>query len=103
MEDSAHSYETVSDAVAGLIAEGYSEDYNVHWNRQNKECQIYTSTSEFKVDKFYRFEGDTDPADEAIIYAISSSKFNQKGILVNGYGIYSDSGINELVSKLTGF
>ncbi|EPG64443.1 phosphoribosylpyrophosphate synthetase [Leptospira wolffii] len=100
MEESLHSYETVSDAVIGLKTEGYSVDYNVHWNSQGKECQIYTSTSEYKVDKFYRFEGNTDPADEAIVYAISSDKLKQKGVLVNGYGIYSDPGISELVSKL---
>lgn len=100
MEEISHSYETVSDAVIGLKAEGYQVDYNVHWNSQGKECQIYTSTPEFQIDKFYRFEGNTDPADEAIVYAISSVKYKQKGVLVNGYGIYSDPGINDMLEKL---
>ncbi|TGJ98813.1 phosphoribosylpyrophosphate synthetase [Leptospira langatensis] len=100
MKDANHSFETVTDAVNSLKAEGYSEDYNLHWGKNNKECRIYVSTSEFKVDRFYRFEGDTDPADEAIVYAISSDTFKEKGILVDGYGIYSEQEVSELVAKL---
>jgi hypothetical protein len=37
----------------------------------------------------YRCEGDSDPSDEAIVYAIESTS-GIKGILINGYGISSD-------------
>ncbi|EQA35884.1 hypothetical protein LEP1GSC047_0260 [Leptospira inadai serovar Lyme str. 10] len=95
-----HSYETISDAISGLKAEGYSEDFNLLWNMHRKDSEIYTSPQNFKVDKFYRFEGSTDPADEAILYAISSSESPHKGILVDGYGISADEGTGELVSRL---
>ncbi len=52
------------------------------------------------IDEVHRFEGDTDPADEAIVYAISSTKHTIKGVLVNAYGMYSDSFSNELMAKL---
>ena len=42
------------------------------------------------IDKVYRFEGDSDPADEATVYAISSPKYGIKGVPVNGTGIYTD-------------
>ncbi|MEO6902709.1 MAG: cupin domain-containing protein [Bacteroidia bacterium] len=58
------------------------------------------SSDEFVVDKHYRFEGLSDPADEAIVYAISSTKGNIKGTLVNGYGIYSESVTNEMLQAL---
>jgi len=52
------------------------------------------------VDKVYRFEGDSDPADEATVYAISSPKYGIKGTLVNGSGIYTDSLTDEMLRTL---
>jgi hypothetical protein len=48
----------------------------------------------------YRFEGESDPSDEAILYAISSEKHGLKGLLVNGYGVSSDPLTEAMVSKL---
>lgn len=48
----------------------------------------------------YRFEGDTDPADEAVVYAIES-KAGLKGILVNAYGLYANTMSNEIIQKLS--
>ncbi len=55
---------------------------------------------EFIIDKHYRFEGVSDPEDEAIVYAISSTVNEVKGVLINGYGVYSDQVTNDLVKKL---
>lgn len=82
-----------------LKAAGYTEDFNPHGpylTRQRAVIQL--APDEFEVDEHYRFEGPTDPADEALRYAISSAKFNLKGTLVNGYGIYSDPISDQLLS-----
>jgi hypothetical protein len=55
---------------------------------------------EFAVDKHYRFEGISDPGDEAVVYAITSSKYKIKGTLVNGYGIYSDPIADDMIKAL---
>ena len=52
------------------------------------------------VQVYYRFEGLSDPGDEAVVYAISSAKYNLKGTLVNGYGIYSEPLVDEMVKAL---
>ena len=57
-------------------------------------------TEEFVVDKHYRFEGATDPSDEAIVYAISSTKHNIKGTLIDGYGISSDPATDKMIAAL---
>lgn len=92
------SYDTLVEAINGLKKEGYTVDFNL---RENcivcNELEIFHD--EFIIDKFFRFEGDTDPADESILYAISSEKHDLKGILVNGYGISSDSMTNEMLNK----
>ena len=58
------------------------------------------SPVDFKIDKVYRFEGATNPDDQSILYAISSSKFGTKGLLVNGYGISSEETTSTLIEKL---
>jgi hypothetical protein len=59
------------------------------------------SPEEFEIDETYRFEGSSDPGDEMIVFAISSKKYNMKGIVVNAYGIYSNSESSKIVNRLT--
>lgn len=92
---------TVSEVLDKLKEEGYTVDFNL-----NDNCLVCHGNSlqlladEFVIDKHYRFEGLSDPGDEAVVYAISSIKNNLKGILVNGYGISSESLTDDLISAL---
>lgn len=95
------SFGTLSETLNGLISLGYHHDFNI-----KEECLVCRQTNvtlspeEFKIDKVYRFEGASDPEDASIVYAISSPKYNIKGTLVNGYGIYADDNSSELIKKL---
>ena len=95
------NYDTVSEAVNDLILRGYTENFgvkddNLHHHKKN----ISLSPDEFEIDEIHRFEGETDPADETVVYAISSHNHKIKGVLVNAFGPYSDSFTNKLVEKL---
>jgi hypothetical protein len=95
------SYATLVEAINGLKAQGYTEDFNLKDNYldcSNSKHQL--SPDDFKVDNVFRFEGESDPEDQAVLYAISSEKYNLKGTLVNAYGIYSDNQANEIIKKL---
>jgi|SRR5690606_7236415 len=92
---------TLSGTMARLKAEGYTEDFNLGFNCVHcRNEQLKVLPSEFQIDKFFRFEGATDPGDASILYAISSEKHKVKGVLVNGYGIYSEPLANEMLEKL---
>ena len=94
-------YNTLSEGINALRKEGYTEDFNL--KQDCIECRkgkFRIFQHEFKIDKVYRYEGDSNPDDEAILYAISSDKYNLKGILVNAYGIYSEDITDEMLSKL---
>lgn len=94
-------YSTLLEAINGLKAEGYTEDFNLQ--QQCIECrsgQYKIFHDEFVVDKFYRFDNSSDAADQSIIYAISSDKYGLKGILINSYGIYSEPVTDEMLNKL---
>ena len=95
------SYETVTDAINALKKQGYTEDLNLKENSiEDNKGRHKLSPADFKIDKFFRFEGDSEPDEEAIVYAISSEKYNLKGVLVNAFGIYSDGMANDLIEKL---
>ena len=48
---------------------------------------------------FYRFEGESDPSDSSIVYGIETNA-GEKGTLIDGYGISSDSLVNEFTQKV---
>ena len=92
---------TLSEVINHLKEKGYSTDFNLKQNYL--ECEgndLRLFPGEFIVDKHYRFEGISDPADEAIVFAISSLKHNLKGVLVNGYGISSEPITDEMIKAL---
>ena len=92
---------TVSEILNKLKKQGYSIDFNL--KESCLECQgnyLQLLPGEFEVDRTFRFEGLSDPADEAIVYAISSPKYGIKGTLINGYGIYSDNMVDEMIKAL---
>ncbi len=95
-------FETVTQAVAALKKEGYTLDFNL--KGECLFCEHYNtelSPEEFEIDKVFRFEGETDPGDEMILFAVSSSKYQVKGLLLNAYGMYADSASNTMIAKLT--
>lgn len=96
------NFETLSQAINGLVKLGYTHDFNIHG-----ECivchseNLTLSPDDFQIDHVYRFEGDSDPEYQSILYAISSPKFGVKGTLVNGYGPSSDEIATKLIEKLS--
>jgi hypothetical protein len=93
-----YTYDTVSAALNGLKKRGYGMDFNLAEN-----CLVCHEdkfdVNDFEIVEVYRFEGDSDPADEAVVYAIESNK-GQKGVLVNGYGPTSDAMSSDMAKKL---
>ena len=94
------SYETMVEAINDLKKQGYTEDLNLEENCLEVNKCIKLNPDDFHVDSFYRFEENTDPDEQAILYAISVPHLNIKGLLVNAYGIYSDAMTDEMTSKL---
>lgn len=97
-------YETVSAAVNGLQERGYNLNFNLEGDCLHcAENELKLYPQDFHIDEMHRFEGDTDPADEAVVYAVSSEKHHSKGILVDGYGISAGAISPEILAKLKRF
>ncbi|MCC6180775.1 MAG: phosphoribosylpyrophosphate synthetase [Bacteroidia bacterium] len=95
------AYNTLSEAINALRMQGYTTDFNLQ-----KTCIVCQTGkynfnhNEFQIDKSFRFDVDENPADQSVLYAISSTDSQIKGILVTGYGIYSEDIANEILEKL---
>lgn len=100
-ENLNENFGTLSETINAFVKLGYTHDFNI-----KDECIVCNRTNmtlspdDFQIDHVYRFEGDSDPEYQSILYAISSSKFDLKGTLVNGYGTSSDEATTKLIEKL---
>lgn len=94
-------YESLSQSMNALRAEGYTEEFSFGKNKIiDRRTGLQIAPGDLIIDHVCRFEGNTDPADEAVLYAISSPKHGVKGLLVNGYGISSDGALSELLERI---
>jgi hypothetical protein len=94
-----YHYATVSEAIARLREKGFSEDFNLEENCIVCHEERYPA-ADFDVVEVYRYEGDSDPADEATVYGITSTS-GRRGILVTGFGASADPMTTEILQKLT--
>src|SRR5262245_47684449 len=96
------AYDTLSGALENLKERGYTLDFNIDLD------QIVCHTDgtslrpdEFEIKEFYRFEGDSNPDDEEVVYAVSSHDGACKGVLVSAYGPYAENASDEMIQKLS--
>ncbi len=91
-------YATVTESINKLRAKGYDIDFNLDENCI--VCHIGKfEHDQFEIDEVYRYDGETDPADEATVYGISSST-GLKGILVTGSAVNMESMEARMLKKL---
>jgi len=96
------SYDTVTEAVKGLKERGYTIDFNIAFDKlvcsDNKIC---LHPAEFEIVESHRFEGDSNPDDEDIVYAVESKDGKVKGIITSAFGLYADPASNKIIQKLS--
>lgn len=96
------AYDTVLDALNDLKKRGYTTDFNLVFDKVKCEATgVCLSPSQFEITEHYRFEGMSNPDDNAIVYAIEAKDGSRKGVLVSAYGVYSDAVSADMMQKLT--
>lgn len=93
------AYDTVSQAVDDLKKRGYTLDFNLKGSCLECQGQNF-NPQDFEITEFHRFEGNSDPGDEAVVYAIESHN-GLKGVLVNAFGVYSEPFSDDMIKKLS--
>jgi hypothetical protein len=96
-----HAYSTLSEAVNDLQRRGYTDDLAIAGHCVVCDARgVSLDPEAFEIDEFHRFEGISDPDDQSIVYAISSTDGHIRGILVNAYGPDASALTQEMVHKL---
>jgi len=91
-------YATITEAIEQLHEQGYTLDFNLQKDKLVADGREYTA-ADFEIADLYRYEGQSDPGDEATVYALASVA-GVKGLLVSGYGISSESESEETIKQL---
>ena len=94
-----YKYATVLEAIKQLRALGFMVDFNIAGNALTVNDANY-DCDDFEITEIYRYEGDSNPDEEATVYGIES-KDGVKGILVTSYGMYIEDASEELLKKLS--
>ena len=89
-----YHYATVSEALDELNENGFTVDFNLH------EDDIKKNPQKYEIEHIYRYEGDTDPGDEAVVYGIKCST-GEKGVFVAGFSANSESEAARVLNELT--
>ena len=83
-----------------LHEQGYKKQFKVTDGKLDcLECDTRYTAEQIKINEFYRFEGESDPADMSVVYAIETED-GLKGTLVESFGTYSEEGIGEFLQKV---
>jgi len=91
-------YGTVTEALKEFKSQGFTVDFNIEGDYLVALGEkIYHD--DFEIVDVFRYEGETDPADEASVYAIQS-KNGVKGVLVASYGPNADPISDKILQKL---
>lgn len=97
------NYESLIDALDDLRKRGYKADFATQTVcLYCGDLDIRLDPEDFHVDEVYRFEENSNPDDNSVLFAISSST-GVKGTLVDGYGAYSDNLNFEMAKKLQNY
>ncbi|MEX2592300.1 MAG: hypothetical protein WD426_05970 [Anditalea sp.] len=89
MSDST-SMTPLSTVMTRLAQKGFGSEFKINEEGATIDGnnRVY-QPEELWILKVYRFEGESDPADMAALYAIETTE-GKKGFLLNAYGTYSD-------------
>jgi len=94
---------TVSQAMALLEARGFTGSFHVATETSTlvcDGCRQRVVPSDAEVIEVFRFEGASDPGDEAIVVGLRCRTCGQLGILVSAYGAEADASEAEVLAAL---
>ncbi len=99
-EEVSQNMTTLSECVTNAIESGYAENFRVSSRELiSADGKSFYKANSVKISNFYRFEGLTNPSDNAILYLVETSD-GRKGILIDAYGVYADSEFADFIRQV---
>ena len=100
MDDTQNFLDSLSSKMADLKNSGYKTEFRLENNKlfSPNSGKFYEPT-DISIDNTYRFEGESNPSDMSILYAVES-KDGEKGMVVDGFGISGDVDLNQFMANI---
>jgi hypothetical protein len=99
-DDSTTMMQTLSEATNKAAQKGFTESFKVVGKGLTTEAEEkFYAPEDIKIDNFFRFEGYSDPMDNAILYLIETND-GMKGTLIDAYGAYADAKLSKYVKEV---
>ena len=89
-----YHYASVIEALADLKEKDYTVDFNL------EEQDIVKNPYSYTIEHVYRYEGNTNPDDEAVVYGIKSSN-GSKGVFVAGFSANSEGEAARVLNQMS--
>lgn len=91
------SPDTVSQAIDRLVEMGYAVEFSVADHaHQSAACRADDGRLRLTITRRYRFEGASDPGDEAVVVGVVCEVCGTAGIVVSAFGPDADDELIEL-------
>ena len=94
------TYRTMSDAINQLRKRGFASSFKLLDGAliclETKEKYL---PGDLEITEYHRFEGDSNPADMSILFALKCNDGN-KGTVVSSYGTYATDGLLSFMDKV---
>ncbi|HEX8356130.1 MAG TPA: hypothetical protein VF610_01905 [Segetibacter sp.] len=99
-DDLIPDMKTLSMVMNKMVLKGYEDDFKISDKglRSIRTEKVY-QPEEINVVNFFRFEGQSDPNDNTILYVIETTD-GIKGTLVDAYGAYADRKLSEFMTHV---
>ena len=91
---------SLSSCLNKMVIDGYDDDFKISDKglKSLRTEKVY-QPEEIHVINFFRFEGQSDPNDNTILYVIETND-GLKGTLVDAYGAYADRKLGEFMKQV---
>ncbi len=101
--DDVPHMKSLASCINRMVLDGYADDFKVVNNglKSLKTEKTY-NPEEVHVKNYFRFEGQSDPNDNTILYVIETND-GLKGTLVDAYGPYADVQVSEFMQQVESF
>jgi hypothetical protein len=92
---------TLSGLINKAVLNGYKDSFMITKRGLNtpKDEEKYYTPEDMKINDFYRFEGESDPGDESILYLMETND-GQKGLIIDAYGPYADAVVDKFIQDV---
>ncbi len=92
---------SLTEAIKKLQGDGYTENFIPRFNHfEARSGTIKLFPEDLVVDEMLRFENSSDPDDQSILFAFSTSIPGVKGLYVDSYGLSHDNLSSDVLAFL---